>query len=123
MNSRLMIVPYYKEPNFLSFNGYNIAIYSKVKVEMSLLEGYIGDVEIQFDEKIRAIVPAQEFQRRIIENPLIRVCDNMVEIVFWYMEDNTLYEFTRIGLEGEWTLYGLGIAKKTDRDYTNFLKA
>lgn len=71
------------------------------------------------------IIPPLELRRRLIERNLFS--NENQKIVLWLMSDNSLYETTDIGSEGEWyylTKGGNGrMADRTDTDFTEFLNS
>ena len=71
------------------------------------------------------IISPKELKRRLIEKNRISNNNQEMEMVFWLMPDNYLYETTDIGIEGEWFYMSKGINGRmkdvTDWDYTKFL--
>jgi hypothetical protein len=71
------------------------------------------------------IIPSKELRRRLVERDQISTDNQEVEIVFWLMPDNHLYETTHIGVEAEWYFLSKGVngrmADGTDWDYSEYL--
>jgi hypothetical protein len=71
------------------------------------------------------ILPNRELTWRLNKENRISTVDTEIEIVFWLMPDNRLYETTNLGIEGEWYYMSKGLhgrlADETDWCYTKFL--
>jgi hypothetical protein len=71
------------------------------------------------------IIPTIELMRRLNKENRISIDNHVVEIVFWLMPDNQLYETTDLSVEGEWYYLSKGLhgrmADQTEWDYTEFL--
>ena len=71
------------------------------------------------------IIPTMELMKRLNKENRISTDNHEVEIVFWLMPDNHLYETTDIGVEAEWYYMSKGVngrmANGTEWDYTEFL--
>lgn len=71
------------------------------------------------------IIPSKDIRRRLAKESQIAARDKDIEIVFWLMLDNRLYETKSKGIEWEWYFLSKGnngrLADRTDFDYTEFL--
>jgi len=71
------------------------------------------------------IIPSKEFKRRLIESDRISTDNQEINLVFWLMPDNHLYECSNIGIEGEWYFLSKGVngrmADGSVWDYSEFL--
>jgi hypothetical protein len=71
------------------------------------------------------IIPTLELMKRLNKENRISIYNHEVEIVFWLMPDNQLYETTDLSVEGEWYYLSKGLhgrmADQTEWDYTEFL--
>lgn len=70
------------------------------------------------------IIPSKELKRRLLSRDRISTDNQEVEIVFWLMPDNCLYETTNVGVEGEWFYISKGVngrmADSSNWDYTEY---
>ena len=71
------------------------------------------------------IISIMELMKRLNKENRISTDNHEVEIVFWLMPDNQLYETTDLSVEGEWYYLSKGphgrMAEHTEWDYTEFL--
>ncbi len=71
------------------------------------------------------IIPSKDIKRRLAGESQIPISDKEVEIVFWLMDDDRLYETNGKGIEWEWYYLSKGengrLADKSGCDYTEFL--
>jgi hypothetical protein len=71
------------------------------------------------------IIPKIELMRRLNNENRISTVDKEIEMVFWLMPDNCLYDCTNLGIEGEWFYMSKGqngrLADQTEWDYTEYL--
>ncbi len=72
-----------------------------------------------------AIVPSQILIERAHNKFNPEIIKPPIEMVFWLMPDDCLYDCTNISFEGEWFFMSKGgngrMADNTDRNYTSFL--
>lgn len=73
------------------------------------------------------IVPELELKRRLRRSSIDKNRQKLLEVKFWLMPDNSIYDVTNISPEGEWYLLSQGVggrmADGTDMDYTAFLNS
>ncbi len=73
------------------------------------------------------IVPEVELKWRLKRTLTVKELQKLLEIKFWLMPDDSLYDATNISPEGEWYLLSQGLggrmADGTDMDYTPFLNS
>jgi hypothetical protein len=73
------------------------------------------------------IIPTKELKRRLVKRNRISSDNWEIEIVFWLMPDNRLYETTYISVEAEWYYMSKGqngrMADGTEEDYYEFLNS
>lgn len=73
------------------------------------------------------IITQEELKKRFLNKNLRYSLGKKVEIVFWIMQDGSIYETTHISPEGVWYYLSKGIegrmADGTDMDYTMFLNS
>jgi hypothetical protein len=70
------------------------------------------------------IIPRIELIKRLRRENWHSTDTQEIEVVFWLMPGNQLYETTNIGVEGEWYYLSMGLhrmADQTERDYSEFL--
>jgi hypothetical protein len=71
------------------------------------------------------IIPPKELKRRLFDSNWVSTDNLEIEMVFWLMPDNHLYETTDLSVEGEWYYLSKGIhgrmVDQTEWDYTEFL--
>jgi len=71
------------------------------------------------------IIPTIELMKRLNKENRITTDTQEIEMVFWLMLDNQLYETTDMGVEGEWYYLSKGMngrmADDSSRDYSKFL--
>ena len=71
------------------------------------------------------IISLDEFIRRFIKNHPGSKQQKNIEMVFWMMEEGSVYDTTNISDEAEWYFLSKGVngrmADGTDIDYTSFL--
>lgn len=72
-----------------------------------------------------AVVPSQIVIERKFNKHQSNLDNTLVEIVFWLLDDDCLYDCTNISIEGEWFFLSKGrngrMADYTERNYTPFL--
>lgn len=111
--------------NFQSKNDFNVAIGATYKIDNSILKSSCRFIDFVFTETLKAMVPINEFKKRIDSNDNFDKGAVSFEIDFWLMPDNKLYETTNITIEGEWYFLSDGVSGRmadgTDMDYTEFL--
>jgi hypothetical protein len=73
------------------------------------------------------VTTPKELKKRLIRKNLITIDNNNLELVFWLMPDNFLYNATNLSIESEWYYLSKGVngrmVDNTDWDYTEFLNA
>ena len=71
------------------------------------------------------IIPKKELMRRLNKMNRISTDNQEIDMVFWLMPDNHLYECSDISVEGEWYYLSKGVngrmADGTEWDYSKFL--
>jgi len=68
------------------------------------------------------IIPTVEIKRRLQSKNRTTNEDHEIELQFWLMADNFVFEIPKgISGEGEWWFINGRMAKKTDWDYSLFL--
>lgn len=71
------------------------------------------------------IISSNELLRRFIKNHPGSKQQENIEMVFWLMEDGSLYETTNISVEAEWYFLSKGTGGRmsdgTDMDYSGYL--
>jgi hypothetical protein len=71
------------------------------------------------------IIPKIELMKRLNKENRISTDNQEIEMVFWLMTDNCLYDTTNISIEGEWYYMSKGVngrmADGTDWNYSDFL--
>ena len=71
------------------------------------------------------IIPKNEIIKRFNNENRISTDNKKIEMIFWLMPDNHLYETTNIGVEAEWYYLSKGVNGRmsdgTERDYSEFL--
>ncbi|HCY75955.1 MAG TPA: hypothetical protein DHV28_08530 [Ignavibacteriales bacterium] len=89
------------------------------------LEGLIESELISFsfpnyidNRTEEVIVPYYELIERIIRNH--SYSPNL--LVLWLMPDDTVYNATNLGIEGEWFFIAVGMGEGTPMDFTQYLK-
>ena len=76
---------------------------------------------LQKDRVEFIIVPTAEIISRFhVRNRIINE-DQVIELQFWLMEDNCVFETIDVSVEGEWWFINGRMAEQTDWDYTKFL--
>jgi hypothetical protein len=70
------------------------------------------------------IIPGRDLIKRLNMEHRISIDNREIDMIFWLMHDNHLYESTSIGVEGEWYYLSKGahgrMADQTVWDYTEF---
>jgi hypothetical protein len=73
------------------------------------------------------IIPLKELKRRLNEENRISIDNLEIEIVYWLMPDNCLYDCTNLGVQGEWYYLSRGVnGRMVDGsvwDYSDFLNS
>jgi hypothetical protein len=71
------------------------------------------------------IIPPKELKRRLFDSNRVSTDNLDIEMVFWLMPDNHLYEATDISVEAEWYYLSNGVNGRMvdgmEWDYTEFL--
>ena len=71
------------------------------------------------------IIPPKELKRRLFDSNRVSIDNRELEMVFWLMPENQLYETNDIGVEAEWYYLSKGVhgrmADQTEWDYSEFL--
>ncbi len=116
----------------LSNNGNEIQAigYFKLRLPTEVKEPYFLILTFPNTSNHRVefiIIPKIELMRRLNEENRISTDNKEVEIVFWLMPDNCLYETKDAGVEWEWFYMSKGLngrmADQTDWCYTKFLNS
>ncbi len=67
------------------------------------------------------IIPTNEMKRRLRSRNRSKNEDQIIELQFWLMNDNTVFQTKDFSGEGEWWLINGRMAEDTDLDYSEFL--
>jgi hypothetical protein len=70
------------------------------------------------------IIPAEDFNRRLIKKSRYSTASHRISIVFWLMDDRFLYDCTGVGIEWEWFFLSGGLNQRmvdgSTWDYSEF---
>jgi hypothetical protein len=67
------------------------------------------------------IIQTDKFIRRLQSKNRTKKEDQVIELQFWLMEDNYVFETNGISAEGEWWFINGRMAEQTEWDYSKFL--
>jgi hypothetical protein len=101
---------------------FKIGLPTEVKENDFLILAFQNTSNHRFDF---IIIPTKELMTRLVESNRISSDNQEIELIFWLMPDNRLYETSDLGVEGQWYYLSKSprgrLADNTVRDYTEFL--